>query len=137
MFILYVTLAFCPHPQILHVLSVYLRVYIDEVLLVYHYVTKIHTPVQLRQVVISSPTIGNDVGARETPLLDQWLQCLCCSVGHNLHHAAPAVPFYGSKNPQAVDSSPSVELPAKEIRLVDFNNNGLAIVVETSQLSRV
>ena len=77
-------LAFCPHPQILLVLSVYLRVYrIDEVLLVYHYVMEIHTPVQLREVVISSPTIGNDVGARQTPLLDQWLQCLCCSVGHN------------------------------------------------------
>ena len=41
---------------------------------------EIHTPGQLREVVVRSQTIRNDVGARETPLLDQWHQCLCCSV---------------------------------------------------------
>ena len=71
-------------------------------------------PLQLCQVLVHSPTIRYNVGARETPLLDNWHQCLYCPVWHNLH-AETTVPFDGSKNRYAVHTSPSVEFPSEEV----------------------
>ena len=64
-------LALRAHPQVLNVLCVDLRVVrVHEVHLMDDDVMEEHTSIELRDVLVRCPTVRDDVGAREAPLLD-------------------------------------------------------------------
>ena len=96
-----------------------------------------HTSVQLTNVVIRPPTVGHDVCARKASLPDQRLQCRCRSVAYNNHKPQPVLPLDGREHPHTVDESSTVVLPVEEIRFVEFDNNWVAIIVQTAELNGI
>ena len=64
-------LALRAHPQVLNVLCVNLRVVrVHKVHLMDDDVMEEHPSIELRDVLVRCPTVRDDVGAREAPLLD-------------------------------------------------------------------
>ena len=85
-------LALHAHPQVLNVLCVDLRVVrVHEVHLMDDDVMEEHPSIELRDVLVRCPTVRDDVGAREAPLLDDGQQGLGSSVGHHLQHTSAAL----------------------------------------------
>ena len=90
---------------------------------------EVHAPIQLAYVVVRPLTVRHDVGARKAPLPDQKLQCRCRSVAYPCHTTQPTLPL--------IHKSSTVLLPVKEVGFVDFDNNGVSIVVETVKLNSI
>ena len=131
-------LALRAHPQVLNVLCVDLRVVrVHEVHLMDDDVMEEHPSIELRDVLVRCPTVRDDVGAREAPLLDDGQQGLGSSVGHHLQHTSAALSFDGPEHPKSVVESPSVVFPMEKVALVYFYHDRLTVGIESSELHGV
>ena len=91
----------------------------------------------MRDVLVRCPTVRDDVGAREAPLLDDGQQGLGSSVGHHLQHTSAALSFDGPEHPKSVVESPSVVFPMEKVALVYFYHDRLTVGIESSELHGV
>ena len=126
-------LPFRPHPEVFHILRVDVRVdWVNKMLLVNYNVVEIHTSVQLTNVVICPPAVGHDVCARKAPL-----SCRCRSIAYHGHTTQPTLPLDDREHPHTVHKPSTVVLSVEKVRFVDFDNNWVSIVVETTKLNGI